>query len=207
MIRTLCALSITLLAAPAAAEPAPTPAATLTPAQISTLGDVVPSGGFAHFAGHGGEACPMPVMYASGSRPWKLTIVARQAREFRVAAGSETPDLKAVQAVFRATVAGCGLPTPPAAEKQPLAKGSPSTPRKMDPKMMAPLPPAATMAYLAGLGRNFHNLPAVFAMRHDEQPILVVAGKGHPMKSFALPGEWGAAMKAYAALLAARGYR
>lgn len=207
MIRMLCALSIALLAAPAAAEPAPTPSATLTPAQISALGDVVPSGGFAHFAGHGGEACPMPVMYASGTRPWTLTIVARDARKFGPAAGAKTLDLEAVQAAFRATVADCGFPTPPAAEKQPVAEGSPSAPREMDAKVMAPLPPAATMAYLAGLGRNFHNLPAVFAMRHEKRAILVVTGKEHPMKSFALPGEWGGAMKAYAALLAARGYR
>lgn len=211
MIRTALLAAGVLVAAMAHAEPAAAPSAALTPAQIKTLGGIVPSGGFAHFSGFGTDSCPMPAMYASGHRPWKITIVGKTALEYTGHAPSDAmpnpgPRLDGVEAAFRKTLETCGFPTPVPAGA-PAAKGHRAMPRMNDAAAMKGMPGPATLAYLAGLGANYHNLPAVFAMRHADAPVLVVVGKDHPMKTFALPGGWGDAMTAYRALLGARGYK
>lgn len=210
MIRALLCAALCLGASTSAfAEPGPAPVFDPTAAQIAALGDIVPSGGFAYFSGYGTKTCGMPVLYASGASPWKLTLVTTRSLEFGALkdSGKAGPPVERVQEAFRRAVADCGFPVPEAAAGSKSIKGSIKLPRKMDPAVMKPLTGPATMAYLAGVGKNFHNLPAVFAMRHGDAPMLVVAGKDSPPKTFALPGGWSDAMKAYATLLQARGYR
>lgn len=210
MLRLASAALACLLFAPAAmAKPVAAPSADLTADQRAALGKIVPSGGFAHFSGMTEGKCKMPVLYASGYKPWTLTIVDAGAMKFdgpRDAPENAGPVVSAVLETFRRAVERCGLPVPAAGAETPL-KGKKATPRDADPALIGGLPAAATMAYLSGASENMHNLPAVFAMRQGDKAIAVVSGKGHPMKAFELPGGWGEAMAAYKALLQARGYR
>jgi len=199
------------LPALAQAGPPQPPPSDLTPDQIKVLGDVVPSGGFAHFSGHGTDACPMPVLHASGYKPWQLTIVATRSIKYEGkadvpgAGANPGPKTAAVYEAFRRALSTCGFPVPEGTTA-PL-KGVVTQPRKADPAVMKPLNGPATIAYLAGLGQNSHNLPAVFAMRHADKPVLIVVGKAHPMKVFPLPEGWADATAAYDALLDSRGYK
>ncbi len=210
MLRIASAALACLLLAPAAlAETPPAPSAELTPDQRAALGKIVPSGGFAHFSGMTEGACKIPVLYASGYKPWTLTIVHADAMKFdgpREASENAGPSLPGVLETYRRTVERCGFPVPAVTGQSPL-KGKKAAPRQADPALIGTLPGPATLAYLSGAAENMHNLPAVFVMRHGDTPVAVVAGKGHPMKAFPLPGGWNDAMTAYQALLKARGYR